>query len=166
MLHWPHPQWQPLWYTGTRFDYIYPPALRYGTALTSMLTGMWPVKAYHFYISFFYCIGIAGVYLLVRIGTKSRGMAWLSALATALMSPSFLFLTAIRNDSWMLLPARLGVMAKYGEGPHMTALALIPIALTFSWLAFENYRPAAIAMAGLDMPLRWCRIISMARQRW
>ena len=24
--HWPHPQWQPLWYTGTRFDYIYPPA--------------------------------------------------------------------------------------------------------------------------------------------
>ncbi len=30
--HWPHPQWQPLWYGGTRFDYIYPPALRYGTA--------------------------------------------------------------------------------------------------------------------------------------
>src|SRR5664279_3118326 len=23
--HWPHPQWQPLWYAGTRFDYIYPP---------------------------------------------------------------------------------------------------------------------------------------------
>ena len=22
MAHWPHPQWQPLWYTGTRFDYI------------------------------------------------------------------------------------------------------------------------------------------------
>lgn len=22
---WPHPQWQPLWYAGTRFDYLYPP---------------------------------------------------------------------------------------------------------------------------------------------
>ena len=31
----PHPGWQPLWYCGTRFDYIYPPALRYGTALIS-----------------------------------------------------------------------------------------------------------------------------------
>jgi len=66
ILHWPHPQWQPLWYAGTRFDYIYPPMLRYGTALISMAADIWPVKAYHFYISFFYCVGIAGVYLLVR----------------------------------------------------------------------------------------------------
>lgn len=149
MEHWPHPQWQPLWYAGTRFDYIYPPALRYGTALISMATGAWPVKAYHFYISFFYCIGIAGVYLLVRTGTKSRGTAWLCALATALMSPSFLFLTEFRNDSWMLLPARLGVMAKYGEGPHMTALALIPFALACAWKAFETYQPAFTAFAAL-----------------
>ena len=26
--HGPYPQWQPLWYCGTRFNYIYPPALR------------------------------------------------------------------------------------------------------------------------------------------
>jgi hypothetical protein len=149
MAHWPHPQWQPLWYAGTRFDYIYPPALRYGTALISMLTGIWPVRAYHIYISFFYCVGIAGVYLLVRVGAGSRGMAWAAAMATALMSPSFLFLTNIRNDSWMLLPARLGVLAKYGEGPHMTALALIPIALAFAWRAFDSYRPGAIALASL-----------------
>ena len=51
--HWPHPQWQPLWYAGTRFDYIYPPALRYGTAAISKVTGFWPVKAYHFYVAFF-----------------------------------------------------------------------------------------------------------------
>src|SRR5450756_1096649 len=51
--HWPHPQWQPLWYAGTRFDYIYPPALRYGTAAISKVTGFWPVKAYHFYTAFF-----------------------------------------------------------------------------------------------------------------
>jgi hypothetical protein len=65
------------------------------------------------------------------------------------MSPSFLFLTPLRNDAWMLLPARLGVLVKYGEGPHMTALALIPIALAFAWMAFDSYRPAAIALAGL-----------------
>ena len=58
--HWPHPRWQPLWYTGTRFDYVYPPALRYGTAIISKTTGFWPVKAYHFYIMFIYSVGIAG----------------------------------------------------------------------------------------------------------
>ncbi|HEY1338803.1 MAG TPA: hypothetical protein VGF59_14905 [Bryobacteraceae bacterium] len=147
--HWPHPQWQPLWYAGTRFDYIYPPALRYGTAAISKVTGFWPVKAYHFYTAFFYCLGIAGVYLLVRVGMRSRGAAWLAAIATALMSPSFLIMKEYRNDAWKLLPLRLGVLVKYGEGPHMTALALIPFALAFTWRALEERRAFHIALAGI-----------------
>jgi hypothetical protein len=147
--HWPHPQWQPLWYGGTRFDYVYPPMLRYGTAVISKVTGFWPVKAYHFYAAFFYAIGIAGVYLLIRIGSNSRGSAWLGAIATATMSPIFLFMPRFRGDAWMLQPQRLGVLVKYGEGPHMTALAWIPIALAFTWLALEKHRPWAIALAGV-----------------
>jgi len=147
--HWPHPQWQPLWYGGTRFDYIYPPALRYGTAAISKLTGLWPVQAYHFYVAGFYALGIAGVYLLMRVGTQSRACAWLGAIATSLMSPIFLFLQRYRADSWQWQPWRLGVLVKYGEGPHMSALALIPIALAFTWLALEKRRPWAIAAAAL-----------------
>ena len=45
------------------------------------------------------------------------------------MSPIFLFMPRFRGDAWMLQPQRLGVLVKYGEGPHMSALALIPIAL-------------------------------------
>jgi hypothetical protein len=147
--HWPHPQWQPLWYTGTRFDYIYPPALRYGTAAISKVTGFWPVKAYHFYTIFFYCVGIAGVYWLIRAGSRSRGAAWLGAAATALMSPSLLFMKNMRLDSGPLVPVRLGALIKYGEGPHMTALALIPIALAFTWRALENRRPGSVALAAI-----------------
>ena len=147
--HWPHPQWQPLWYAGTRFDYIYPPALRYGTAAISKLTGFWPVKAYHFYVALFYALGIAGVYLLMRVGSKSRPFAWLGALATSLMSPIFLFMPRFREDAWMFEPQRLGVLVKYGEGPHMSALALIPIALAFAWLALEKRRPWALALAAV-----------------
>jgi hypothetical protein len=147
--HWPHPKWQPLWYGGTRFDYIYPPALRYGTAGLSKLFGWWPVKAYHFYVAFFYALGIAGVYLLVRIGSGSRGAAWLGAVATATMSPIFLLLPRYRADAWMLQPQRLGVLVKYGEGPHMTALALIPITLAFAWIAFERRRWWAAGLAGV-----------------
>ena len=147
--HWPHPQWQPLWYTGTRFDYIYPPALRYGTAAISRITGVWPVKAYHFYTIFFYCVGIAGVYLLIRAGGRRRGAAWLGAAATALMSPSFLFLKDVRLDSGPLVPLRLGALLKYGESPHMTALALMPIALAFIWRALDKRRPGSVTLAAI-----------------
>ena len=147
--HWPHPRWQPLWYAGTRFDYIYPPALRYGTAAISKVAGFWPVKAYHFYTMFFYCVGIAGVYLLIRAASRSRGTAWLGAAATALMSPSFLFLKDMRIDSGPLVPDRLGVLIRYGEGPHMTALALIPIALAFTWRALESRRPGSLLLAAI-----------------
>ena len=148
--HWPHPQWQPLWYTGTRFDYIYPPALRYGTALLSKVLGWWTVKSYHFYTTFFYCVGIAGVYLLVRAGGRSRWAAWLCALATGLMSPTLLIFKNMRDDAgnWHV-PVRFGVLIRYGEGPHITALCLLPFALAFTWWALEAKRPRALALAGI-----------------
>ena len=147
--HWPHPQWQPLWYCGTRFDYIYPPALRYGTAIVSKLTGFWPVKAYHFYVSLSYAFGIAGVYLLVRVASKSRATAAWSAAAAALMSPCFLLLPNFRNDAWKLLPLRLGVLVKYGEGPHMTALAWAGFALACAWVALETRSRWSLALAAI-----------------
>ena len=148
--HWPHPQWQPLWYTGTRFDYIYPPALVYGTAVLSKIFGWWTVKSYHFYTTFWYCMGIAGVYLLVRVGGRSRGSAWIAAMATGLLSPSFFFLKDMRMDSgpWRV-PVRFGVLIRYGEGPHITALCLLPIALAFTWRALESRRPRSLALAGV-----------------
>ena len=148
--HWPHPQWQPLWYAGTRFDYIYPPAVRYGTAIVSKITGFWPVKAYHFYTMFFYCLGIAGVYVLMRAAGRARGFAFLGAAATALMSPAFLFMKDMRLDSGPLVPVRLGVLLRYGEGPHIAALSLIPFALAFAWLALDRRRPAWVALAAIS----------------
>src|SRR5512142_46917 len=88
--HWPHPSWQPLWYCGTRFDYIYPPALRYGTAILSMLLGVSTARAYHLYTAIFYALGSVAVYILVRAGSGSRLWAWVAAAATATLSPSFL----------------------------------------------------------------------------
>src|SRR5260370_43265 len=86
--HLPHPAWQPLWYCGTRFDYIYPPALRYGTALTSLVFVVSTARAYHLYIGVLYALGIAGVYLLAYAGSRSRAQGWLAAVLTAVLSPS------------------------------------------------------------------------------
>jgi hypothetical protein len=145
--HLPHPQWQPLWYCGTRYDYLYPPALRYGTAILSRV--YIPVKAYHIYTALLYSMGIAGVYMLVWVTIRSRGAAWLAAGASALVSPAFLLLRQLRLDTQHLAPWRLWVLLRYGEGPHISSLALLPVALAFAWLALERRgRPAFVAAAG------------------
>jgi hypothetical protein len=152
--HLPHPGWQPLWYCGTRTDYIYPPALNYGTALISRFAHVLPARAYHLYTAVFYVLGIVAVYWLVRVGlgssggSASRSAAWLAAAATALLSPSFLFLTDIRNDSGFWVPQRLHALMAYGEGPHISSLSVLPAALAAGFLALRQWRPAALAAAG------------------
>src|SRR5262249_32946694 len=81
--------------------------------------------------------------------SKSRAQSALAAVATALMSPSLLVFEDFRRDAWKRLPVRLGVLTKYGEGPHMTALALIPFALAFTWIAVERKRPWAVGLAAV-----------------
>ncbi len=145
--HWPHPLWQPLWYCGTRFDYIYPPVLRYGTAL---LTNIFiPVKAYHVFTAFMFCMGIAGMYFLVRVMSDSRLQAWFTAAACALVSPAFLFISEFRHDAPWLMPQRLGVMIRYGEGPHIAALSLLPFALAFTFRGVRRGRNLSLALAAI-----------------
>ncbi len=145
--HWPHPLWQPLWYCGTRFDYIYPPVLRYGTAL---LTNIYiPVKAYHVFTAFMFCLGIAGVYFMVRAMGSARAQGWLAAAACALISPSFLLIKEVRYDSPYLMPQRLGVLVRYGEGPHISSLSLIPFALGFAFFGLRRGRNGSLALAAI-----------------
>lgn len=149
--HWPHPGWQPNWYTGTRFDYIYPPALRYGTAALSLLRNTSTARSYHLYIALLYSIGIAGVYVFVRTGSRSRWAAMWTALASALISPCFLFFREFRLDyaGVRFMPLRLGVLIRYGEGPHMSAFALLPLALAAAWLGIRRGHPGRLALAGI-----------------
>ena len=150
-----HPQWQPDWYCGTRWDYIYPPALRYGTALIGLYPNMTTARAYHIYTAFFYSLGIVGVYFLVRLGSGARRWALVAAAASALLAPCFLFFQNIYLDSGALHypPQRLNVLVRYGEGPHMTAFALIPIALGFAWLGLRRGRPVWLALTSIAVAL-------------
>ncbi|MCS7023415.1 MAG: hypothetical protein NZV14_01340 [Bryobacteraceae bacterium] len=154
--HWPHPRWQPNWYTGTRFDYIYPPALRYGTAgLMKAYRKLSPPQAYHIYVGVFYCFGLAGVYLLCRTGSGSRWAALLAAFAVATVSPSFLLIPDIRQDAmnnyWE--PQRLGVLVRYGEGPHMSAVAVLGFALAACFRALLSGRLGWLAAAAVSCAL-------------
>jgi hypothetical protein len=150
--NWPHPNWQPNWYCGTRTDYIYPPALRYGTAvITKVHPKVLPVRAYHLYIAFFYCFGIGAVYLLARYGGGGSRMAgYIAAAATALLGPSAAFVQRLRVDNPWLMPNRLNVLVRYGEGPHITAVAWMGLALLFSFRALQQWRPVSLALASIS----------------
>jgi hypothetical protein len=145
----PHPGWQPLWYGGTRFDYVYPPAIRYGTALITKITGLIPAKSYHIYTAIFYSLGIAFLYLLIRTGSNSRLQSWAVSLAVAGISPSYLFLHHIREDNYTNLPQRLNVLVRYGEGPHMTAFAILPLALALAWRGLRTGHLRSLAASAV-----------------
>jgi hypothetical protein len=149
--NWPHPQWQPLWYCGTRFDYIYPPALSYGTAILSMLFSLPIAHAYHVYIGLFYCLGTPGLYALVRLLSGSRVVAWGAAITAALVSPSFHALEPIRIDALAMYscPQRLNALVRWGEGPHISALCVIPLALACAYWAMTRRNLAALSAAAL-----------------
>jgi hypothetical protein len=149
--HWPHPNWQPNWYLGTRTDYVYPPALRYGTAALSCLRHTSTARSYHLYIALLYGFGIAAVYVFVRTGSRSRWIGIWAAIASAMVSPSFLFFKDFRVDykGAFFMPIRLGVLVRYGEGPHMSAFALLPFALAAAWVGLRRGHPALLALTGV-----------------
>jgi hypothetical protein len=149
--HWPHPRWQPNWYTGTRYDYIYPPALRYGTAALSRLRHVSTARSYHLYIALLYSIGIAGVYLFVRTGSRSRWTAIWAAAASAAVSPAYLLFKIFRLDNAGVyyMPMRLGVLVRYGEGPHMSSFALLPISLAAAGVGLRRARPGYLAVSAV-----------------
>ena len=151
--NWPHPGWQPLWYGGTRFDYIYPPALRYGSAALSKYTGVTPARGYHLYTAILYVLGIAGIWLLVWVATRSLARSWLSAAGVAMLSPSFLFLTHIRNDAYPYMPQRFNVLLRYGEGPHMSSLAILPFVFAAAWWGLRRGHPAYLALSSVAAAL-------------
>jgi hypothetical protein len=149
--HWPHPQWQPLWYCGTRFDYIYPPALSYGTAILSLVFSLPIANAYHLYVGLFYCLGTPALYVLVRALSGSRWMAWGAAVVNVLVSPSFQMLELIRVDALSVYscPQRLSALVRWGEGPHISALCVIPLALACSYWAMTRRNLAMLSAAAV-----------------
>jgi hypothetical protein len=147
--HWPGPRWYPWWYGGTRANYIYPPALRYGTAALAKYYPMEPARAYHVYTSLLFVMGIGGVWLLAWYGWHDARLALLAAICALFVSPSLVLLPAIYADAAGHGANRLSVLVRYGEGPHMSAFALLGLALAFLWKALRSGNTRYMALSAL-----------------
>jgi hypothetical protein len=148
-----HPRdllWWPFWDGGIPFQHTYFPLLHAIVAIFSRLTGYSPALSFHAVAGAFYCLGAVTLFLLAAGISKQPGYSFCAALLYSLVSPANFLDSGIRGDAGGLWNARrLQVLGYYGEGPHITTIAFLPIAVLCIYLALTTRRKAYYLASGL-----------------
>jgi hypothetical protein len=150
IAHWRDFSWFPLWYGGIPAQNTYPPLLSWIVSLVALLRGISTAHAYHWVTALFYCLGpIALFALTLRLGGSTRA-AFLAGVLYSTLSPSEWLMPAIGRSTGQFHPERLTALVLYGEGAHVTALTLLPLAMLCLDLALERRRAPYFALAALS----------------
>jgi hypothetical protein len=150
MLHWPAPAWFPLWYCGIPFQNSYPPLLHRLVALAGMAIHISPARAHHAVTGILYCAGPCALFLLALALSGDLAASLAAALICSLISPSAFLMPSIRADlgsAW--LPRRLQALVLYGDGPHVSAVTFLVIAVLALHLAERKRSLPRIAIAAV-----------------
>jgi hypothetical protein len=129
--HWHELGWFPLWFGGMPIEQVYQPGLHYLVAfLASADWRISPARAYHFVTAICYSLGPVSLLLMAYYFRCSLHYATAAAAIYAVVSPSIWIFPEVRHDSGSLLSMRrLQNLVQYGDGPHVAALAILPLAL-------------------------------------
>ena len=152
--HWGDFSWFPLWHGGMPYQDTYVPLLHLLVAATAGLGHITAARAYHGVTGVTYALGAPALYwMAVRLGAP-RGAAFLSALCYSLFSPSALLMADVARDlGGFWYGRRLQVMTVYGEGPHVTAMTLLPVVVVALQYALVKRTGRALALAALSIAL-------------
>jgi len=146
--HFSDTAWWPYWFCGMPFRNTYQPALPYTTAAVSAITGLSPARSFHIVESVLYALGPVTLYWLARRLSHSTAAGLTSALLYSLVSPSAWLVPEIRADlGGAFFAQRLHTMVVYGDGPHVTSLTYLPLALLALHEAIERGRPWRYVLA-------------------
>jgi hypothetical protein len=165
--HWNDLTWFPLWFTGMPFHRVYQPGLHLSVAALAKGVQWSPQHAYHFLTALAYCLGPVTLFWLCYRGTGRRGYAFLTGVLYSLVSPTCFLVSGIRHDvGGLLLPRRYQVLVHYGEGPHMAAMALLPLVILLLDRAVSARRwpfilAATVALAAVVLT-NWPGTVAMA----
>lgn len=155
--HWRDLSWFPLWYGGIPFQNTYPPLLHVLVAGWSAWTSATPAHAHHIVTAILYCLGSAAVFALVYSLSSNLVSSTIAGVLHSTVSPAAILVSAIRHDAGSLWgPRRLQNLIQYGEGPHLTSLVLLPVAVALIHRMLTRRRPAdfclgAIAIAAVAL---------------
>jgi hypothetical protein len=148
----PDLNWMPLWYNGIPFPDCYTPLLHVTVAAVSAIARIPAGLAYHAVTATFYALGPAALFWALRRMGASRTPACFAAVGYSLLSLSTWLIPALRIDigGWFA-PCRLDAMVRWGEGPHITSLMLLPLAVGALFAAIERPRALQFFLAALAM---------------
>ncbi len=150
MNNWGDLTWFPLWYCGIPYQNSYPPLLHVIVAAVAEIARWSPALAYHFVTACFYCLGPVALYWLSVRLSGDRFYSFAAGLLYSLVAPSAILVRDIRDGMggpWM--PRRLDILVKYGEGPHVASLALLPLALVALDRALVSRRALDVLLAAV-----------------
>jgi hypothetical protein len=161
-------EWWPWWYGGFPTPMVYPPGLHGSVAILSKLSGWSVALSYHRLTALAYCLGAVTFYALLFVLLRNKVAAWCGGVLLTVLSPSFLFLPSLAPDAniWFRVPRRFEAMAVWGEGPNITGLMLLALAVAALHQALESgssrYRAVAV-LALASVPLvNWPSTIALA----
>lgn len=150
--NWPHISWWPLWHCGMPYQDTYVPLLHLAVAAVAALSGFSAPHAYHLVTALTYSLGPVTLLLLLRGLGATPASAFIAALAYSLFSPSTMLMPAVRMDAGGLFNARrLQVLVEYGEGPHISSIALLPLALLAIHRLLDRMDARRLALAALSI---------------
>ena len=145
--------WFSLWYDGIPFQNTYPPLLHRTVALVAWIRGITPAHAYHWTTGLTYCLGPVTVFALVRRLSRTRWVGFMAGALYTALSPSAWLIPHIASDIGSAFrPRRLHAMLVYGEGPHISGMLLLPLAILAVHVAMtkrtgRSFAVAAVALA-------------------
>ncbi len=148
--HWNDLTWFPLWNAGTPYPTTYPPLLHLVVAFVASLYGTSTAHAYHWVTALAYCLGPLALFALTLRMSGSRWTAFVAGLIYSSVSMSAWLIPAIERDLGSpFFPRRLQDLVYYGEGPHVSSMTLLTIALLCLDLAMAKRRAPYLFLAAL-----------------
>ncbi len=140
--------WFPLWYGGVPFQNAYPPLLHFLVAGAAAAGGISTALSHHAVTAVLYCLGPVFLYWFAWRLSGERWPAFAAAWLYSLVSPAALLVPEIARDVGSALGARrLHVLVRYGEGPHVASMTLLPLALLALHWALRRRRPLPVLAA-------------------
>lgn len=150
--NWRDLTWWPLWYGGMPYESTYQPGLHLAVASVSGLFRLSAASAYHLVTATTYCLGPVACFWLAYRLSQHRLAAAAAGLLLSVWSPAALLMPSVRGDAGGLTHARrLQALVKYGEGPNVTGLMLMMLAVGALHLALERRTPGRIVLAVLAL---------------
>jgi hypothetical protein len=126
--------WNNQWYFGFPTHLTYPPIMPYLTALVSFLTKLDISHVYRILTAIFIMFTPVSIYLLAFYLTRRKTAAFLASLMYIILpSVAYLFIPQIIGHTALTgyVPFRYIVFSQYGEGPHLSSLFFIPLAILY-----------------------------------